>query len=161
MKYLPLFAFLLCTACGNNPQNAPDALGPEAATEEQPIEELREIEDYNPDGDERALNDLILVEDLPAESAISSPFTVRGQARGTWFFEGSFHVVLTDEDGSLLAESFGHSPESWMTEEFIPFTVELEWDAPAGTKASLELMLDNPAGEEGMDRAVIIPVVLE
>ena len=165
MRYLSLLAFLVFFACGDSSSNdapaPPDELGLETVPEEQPVVEPREIEDYNPDGDERKLEDLIVVENVVAEQAITSPFTVRGKARGTWFFEGSFPVALTDENGQLLAESFGHSPESWMTTEFIPFSVDLEFDAPAGTRGSLELMLGNPAGDEGKDRAIIIPVVFE
>lgn len=157
--------FTLLFACGQNTTDAPappEALGLETVPEEQPVVELREIEDYNPDDDTRRLDDLIVVEDLPAESVISSPYTVTGRARGYWFFEGSFPVALTDENGNILAETYGRSAENWMTEDFIPFTVPLEFEAPAGTKATLELMLDNPAGpEEGFDRSVIIPVVLD
>lgn len=165
MKYLSLLACLFLAACGSPSGEAPappSALGLETVPADQEIVELREVEDYTPDDDERALEDLIVVSDLPAESLISSPFTVTGRARGTWFFEGSFPVILTDEDGNVLVETYASSPESWMTEEFIPFTSTLNFSAPAGTKAQLELMLDNPGSpEEGFDRSVIIPVVVE
>ena len=164
MKYLfPVLLIAVFFACGNTPDDTPAPpaeLGLETVPEDQPTEDLRETEDLNPDGDERALDDLIRVT-APVENAvISSPFVVRGDARGTWFFEGSFPVALYDADGKLLDESFGHSPESWMTPEFIPFESTVEWTAPTGTEAWLELALDNPAGDEGTDRAVRIPVVL-
>lgn len=165
MKYLSLLACLLLAACGSSSGEAPappSTLGLETVPADQKIVELREVEDYNPDNNERVLEDLIVVSDLPAESLISSPYTVTGRARGTWFFEGSFPVILTDEDGNVLVETYASSPESWMTEEFIPFTSTLNFTALSGTKAQLELMLDNPAGpEEGFDRSVIIPVVIE
>lgn len=158
ISFLLLSLFLI--ACGTSTE--PEAPPEQVKTELPPADPPRTIEDYNPDNDKRALDDLIVVDNLPAEATVYSPFTVSGKARGTWFFEGSFPVFLTDENGKLLAESFGHSEESWMTNAFIPFTVTLNYDAPAGTKASLELMLDNPAGpEESFDRSLIIPVVLE
>lgn len=166
MKYLPLLALLFFVACANtdtaDAPAPPEALGLETAPEDQPTTDLREIEDYNPDGDERALDELIVVNDLPAEATISSPYTVAGKARGTWFFENSFPVTLTDENGNVLAETYGSSSENWMTADFIPFDAKLEFDAPAGTRAILELMLDNPGSpDEGLDRAVRIPVVIE
>jgi len=163
MRIISLLLFsLLLAACGTSTEPEPEAPPEQVKSKLPTAAPSRTIEDYNPDNDQRALDDLIVVDNLPAEATVSSPFTVSGKARGTWFSEGSFPVFLTDENGKLLAESFGHSEESWMTSEFIPFTVTLNYDAPAGIKASLELMLDNPAGpKEGFDRSLIIPVVLE
>ena len=35
---------------------------------------------------------------------ISSPLVISGEARGNWFFEGSFPVLLTDWDGKVIAQ---------------------------------------------------------
>ena len=154
---LSLFTLLLF-ACGGQPTTE----GTDAGVDlEAPDTPSREIIDANPDNDPRALDDLIRVTTPAANAAISSPLMISGAARGTWFFEGDFPVALYAEGGPILAESFGHSPEPWMTEEFIPFTAELTFDAPSGTHLQLELMLNNPADDEGFDRSIIIPVVVE
>ena len=53
---------------------------------------------------------------------VTSPITIRGEARGTWFFEGSFPIVLTDSQGNIISQSIATTTEpEWITEEFIPF----------------------------------------
>jgi hypothetical protein len=61
---------------------------------------------------------------------ISSPLTIEGKARGNWFFEGDFPVILTNWDGLIIAESFASTKEDWMTEEFISFKGILEFEKP-------------------------------
>lgn len=142
------------------------ACGGQPATDNQevaaaPASPVGEVIDSNPDGDPRPLDDLIRVTTPMANDAVSSPLRIMGEARGTWFFEGDFPIALYTDSGEIFAEGFGHSSEEWMTEDFIPFTAELTFTAPAGTQAKLELMLNNPADDEGFDRSVIIPVTLK
>jgi Tfp pilus assembly protein PilZ len=39
-----------------------------------------------------------------ANTVITSPLVIKGEARGPWFFEASFPVFLTDWDGLIIAE---------------------------------------------------------
>jgi hypothetical protein len=114
----------------------------------------------------------------PVEGAkVTSPLTVRGMARGTWFFEASFPLVLTDWDGKIIAQSYAqftpdtNNPEStWMTEEFIPFEGTITFENPSfpNTDAShfshrgtLILQKDNPSGLPELDDAREITVIFE
>ncbi len=93
---------------------------------------------------------------------ISSPLTVTGEARGTWFFEGSFPVVLTDWDGEIISEGLAFTQEEWMTEEFIPFEAELEFKKPElYERGHLILQKDNPSGMRDLDDAFEITVFFE
>ncbi len=86
-----------------------------------------------------------------------------GQARGTWFFEASFPVVLVDWDGKIIAQTIATAKSDWMTEEFVPFEATLTFTADEETysnKGSLILQKDNPSGLPEHDDALEIPVTI-
>jgi hypothetical protein len=96
---------------------------------------------------------VVLYEPLPEQRDITSPLTVRGKARGTWFFEASFPVTLTDWDGRIIAQVPAQAKGDWMTTEFVEFEAVLTFDDPtAGNPAeyakrgALILKKDNPSG---------------
>ena len=69
---------------------------------------------------------------------ITSPLIITGQARGNWFWEATFPIVLTNWDGLIIAQWYAEAqldpndPEStWMTTEFVPFRAELEFENPS------------------------------
>ncbi len=93
---------------------------------------------------------------------VSSPLIVRGEARGTWFFEASFPVVLTNWDGEIIAEGLASTTEEWMTEDFVPFEAELEFETPELYKRGhLILQKDNPSDMRELDDAYEIIVLFE
>jgi hypothetical protein len=100
-----------------------------------------------------------LSEPAPGET-VTSPLTVSGEARGSWFFEGDFPVILTNWDGLIIAETYATAEGEWMTEEFVPFTAEVEFESPysAGDPSfmqngSLILQRANPSGLPENDAA--------
>ena len=109
--------------------------------------------------------DLIqLTTPLPGE-VIATPLVITGQVRGTWYFEGSFPVTLTNWDGLIIAEGFATAEGEWMTEEFVPFTATIEYESPFLAdspdfmeRGSLILQKDNPSGLPEHDDALEIPV---
>ena len=60
------------------------------------------------------VNDIRNISIAPG-SEISSPLRITGEARGPWYFEASFPVVLTDGDGLIIAEGHGQAQGEWMT----------------------------------------------
>lgn len=105
-----------------------------------------------------------VVLDSPLPGAlVTSPLTVRGKARGTWFFEASFPVVLTDWDGRIITTGIAQAKADWMTTEFVPFEAVLTFVTPAGgpgipDTGSLILKKDNPSGLPEHDDAREITV---
>lgn len=93
-----------------------------------------------------------------ASSYISSPLTVRGEARGFWYFEASFPVRLLDANRKELAVKPAQAKGEWMTEEFVPFEVTLEFVKPATSTGILRLEKDNPSGLPENDESIEIPV---
>lgn len=120
------------------------------------------IQDYEGELDDAA--DLIRV-DSPAPNAIvRNPITVHGTARGYWFFEASFPIVVVDWDGRIIGEGYATAAEDWMTEDFVPFTGTVEYDLPADTpymRGAIIFKKDNPSGLPENDAAIEIPIVFE
>ncbi|OGE80894.1 MAG: hypothetical protein A2826_01755 [Candidatus Doudnabacteria bacterium RIFCSPHIGHO2_01_FULL_43_23] len=93
---------------------------------------------------------------------ISSPLVLTGEARGTWFFEASFPVVLTDWDGLIIAQGYAQADTNWMTTDFVPFKSTLTFDKPAyKDNGSLILRKDNPSGLPENDDFIEIPILFE
>ena len=114
-----------------------------------------------------SLKDDLIILDTPKEGeVVSSPLVVKGRARGTWFFEASFPVILTDWDGRIIAQIPAQAKEDWMTENFVPFEATLVFDKPLhinGVKniGSLILKKDNPSGLPEYDDALEMTVNFE
>ena len=97
---------------------------------------------------------------------VESPLMISGEARGNWFFEASFPIVLTNWDGQIIAEGFATADGEWMTKEFVSFTSTLEFENPyqAGDpdfmkRGFLILKKDNPSGLPENDDALEIPIL--
>lgn len=113
-------------------------------------------------GNELDKADLIRLDSPRPNQIITSPLTITGQARGTWFFEASFPVILTDWDGKIIAQTVATAQGDWMTEDFVPFSATLEFDQPAyGQRGALILQKDNPSGLSEYDDALEIPVLFQ
>ncbi|MBI2484793.1 hypothetical protein HYW18_01430 [Candidatus Uhrbacteria bacterium] len=89
---------------------------------------------------------------------VKSPLSVMGEARGFWFFEASFPVRIEDGEGNMLGEGIATAQTDWMTEEFVPFFVTIEFDPGEATVGALVLMRDNPSGLPENDAEVRVPV---
>ncbi len=106
-------------------------------------------------------NDLIRVTIPPAESRITSPVTIKGTARGTWFFEGSFPISIVNWDGLIIGEGVATAQGEWMTEDFVPFTATISYTVDPQTpynRGAIILKKDNPSGLPENDDAVEIPI---
>lgn len=108
-------------------------------------------------------SDLIRLTTPRPNQVIRSPLTITGEARGTWFFEASFPVILTNWDGLIIAQGIATAESEWMTTDFVPFKATLTFtpDATAySNKGTLILRKDNPSGLPEHDDSLEIPVVL-
>ncbi len=98
-------------------------------------------------------------------TVVTSPLSISGEARGTWYFEASFPVMLTNWDGLIIAEGVATAAGDWMTEDFVPFTANLEFTNPYNPgdpdfmkKGTLILKKDNPSDLPENDDALEIPI---
>lgn len=103
--------------------------------------------------------DLIYVDSPLPGSRVSSPLRILGYARGKWFFEGNFPVVLADANGEFIAQGYATAKNAWMTEMFVPFESVIKFKPPdSGSKGTLVLKKDNPSGRQKLDNSLVIPV---
>jgi len=110
-------------------------------------------------GNELEKIDLIRINYPRPNREIQSPLVVTGEARGYWFFEASFPVILTDWDGEIISIGIARAENEWMTENFVPFKAVLEFDKPElYDRGSLILQKDNPSGLPEHDDALEIPI---
>lgn len=108
-------------------------------------------------------NDIVVT--LPFPGAVTGKeFSVRGKARGYWFFEASFPVVVYDDKGNELAIGLAN-PEpagtEWMTTEFVDFKADLKVPDTYIGPAVLLLKKDNPSGLPEHDAQVSFPFTIE
>ncbi|OHA89274.1 MAG: hypothetical protein A2653_01095 [Candidatus Zambryskibacteria bacterium RIFCSPHIGHO2_01_FULL_43_25] len=109
-------------------------------------------------GNELEKVDLIRVSDPRPNQKIGNPVTVSGEARGYWYFEASFPIQVVDSKGNVLGTGIAQAQNDWMTEEFVPFKVEVEFSAPDTSEGKLLLKKDNPSGLPENDDQLVIPV---
>lgn len=115
---------------------------------------------YSPE----SARDMIRVDDPEPGEKITSPLKITGEARGNWFFEATFPVVLVDWDGIIIAEGYATAKDEWMTTDFVPFEATLEFikpedKGPQSIRGALILKRDNPSGLPENDAAAEIPVI--
>jgi len=114
-------------------------------------------------GNELEKTDLIRINTPRPNQTISSPLTITGEARGNWYFEASFPIVLTDWDGKIIAKGIARAKSDWMTTDFVPFEATLTFTVDKNAyrnKGSLILRKDNPSGLPQNDDALEIPIMI-
>lgn len=104
-------------------------------------------------------SDMIYVQTpLPGERVLS-PLIIRGYARGNWFFEGDFPVVLSDRAGKLITQGVASARSPWMTDRFVPFEATVKFNPPGGLRAGvLVLKKNNPTDRPELDDSLEIPI---
>lgn len=112
------------------------------------------------------LDDLIAVTAPLPGAAVSSPLTITGKARGSFYFEASFPVMLADWDGKIIAQGHATAQGDWMTGEYVPFTATLTYTTPApgdpsNNRGTLILKNDNPSGDPARSKTLEVPVVFK
>ena len=97
-------------------------------------------------GNELEKQNLIRVQNPRPNTLVQSPLKIEGEARGYWFFEASFPIRLIDGNNRELGSGIAQALSDWMTEDFVPFEVTLEFQPSTTKKGTLILEKDNPSG---------------
>jgi len=94
-----------------------------------------------------------------AGQEVAFPFTLTGEARGSWYFEGSFSVRVEDGNGDNVVEHSAQAQGEWMTEDFVPFAAILSPSVaiPSG-EATLVIEKANASGLPEHAGAIRIPI---
>ncbi len=111
---------------------------------------------------ENASEDDIRVE-LPYPGAVvGKEFRILGEARGPWFFEGSFSIEVLVPNGDVLAKTYASTEGEWMTTDFVPFISEVI-DLPSAYRGEAVLILrkHNASDKRELDASISFPVLVE
>ncbi len=114
-------------------------------------------------GNELEKANFIRIDSPRPGEVVRSPLVITGSARGSWFFEASFPVYITNWDGLIIGEGIATAKDNWMTSEFVPYEATLTFSVDKNTysnRGTLILKKDNPSGLSEHDDALEIPVVL-
>lgn len=106
------------------------------------------------------ITNLIRVDEPLYGAVIQSPLKIKGEARGFWFFEGSFPIRLLDGNGKEIARTIAQTAD-WMTENFVPFEANLTFTRPAMPMGILVLEKDNPSGLPEHAQELRVPVLFQ
>lgn len=118
--------------------------------------------DDNNEPSESAQNQEIQLNSLKAYDEITSPLTITGQVRGTWFFEASFPIEIHDKNGNVIATSIAEAQSDWMTEDFVPFKTVFSFALPTSTEpGEIVFKKDNPSGLPEFDKEWRLPIILK
>jgi hypothetical protein len=100
--------------------------------------------------------------ELPFPGAVTGKeFSVIGKARGKWYFEASFPIEVLDKDGNRLFIGPAQAEGEWMTEEFVPFKLQVRVPESYIGPATIILKKDNPSGEVQFDASISFPINIE
>src|SRR5450756_1203227 len=132
-------------------------LTPAETTSEETTVKEQESKETETTSKESAADQIKVSKPQPNQ-VVESPLIIEGEARGTWFFEASFPVKLRDANGDVIATHFAQAQEDWMTEDFVPFKVQIKFEKPATDTGVLILEKDNPSELSENDAKIEIPV---
>lgn len=95
----------------------------------------------------RALPNVVVVTSPTPGAEVSDPLVVTGRARGYWFLEATFPILLIDDSGYTVAEGVAHATSDWHTTDMVPFEAKVDINSKAHVKSGIiKLEKDNPSG---------------
>lgn len=108
-------------------------------------------------------SDLIKITNISPNQEIENPVVIKGEARGFWFFEAIFPILIVDWDGKIIGQGLASADGEWMTEDFVPFTATIEFNKSEisglySDRGSIILMKSNMSDLPANDDALEFPV---
>lgn len=91
---------------------------------------------------------------------IKSPVYISGEAKGTWFFEASFPVQITDQDGKVLGQGPVTAKTDWMTEKMVAFEGTIPFEKGVAKNGFVVFTPDDPSGLDRFE-PIKISVIFE
>ena len=109
----------------------------------------------------KSSNNLIKVSLPFPDAVVGKDFSIIGKARGSWFFEASFPIEVLDKNGNSLVKINAKAQGDWMTENFVPFKVDIKIPDSYIGKATIVLIKDNPSGLTENAASMSFPITIE
>ncbi len=109
--------------------------------------------------DSTDMSDLIQVTEPSVNATVTSPLTVTGNARGSWYFEASFPITVLDANGKKIGQGAAQALDEWMTIDLVPFSANITFTPSSTGTGTLLLENDNPSGLPENAKELRIPIV--
>ncbi|MBX4195439.1 Gmad2 immunoglobulin-like domain-containing protein [Candidatus Parcubacteria bacterium] len=109
----------------------------------------------------QATSDDIVIDTPKVGDKIGSPLTVKGRARGGWYFEASAPVMVIDTSGKVLGQGFVTAEGEWMTSDFVPFSGTVRFSGATTNAGAVVFMNDNPSGDPERQKFWAVPVIFK
>jgi hypothetical protein len=100
----------------------------------------------------------VIISTPARDSVVTSPLTVKGQAKGNWFFEANIPVKILDANNKVLGQVGAQAEGEWMTTDFVNFSAVLTFETPTTDTGKLIIEKDNPSGLPEHSGSYAIPV---
>ncbi|MCR4325798.1 MAG: Gmad2 immunoglobulin-like domain-containing protein [Patescibacteria group bacterium] len=107
------------------------------------------------------LHELVVVSSPRQGATVGHSFLVVGEAPGSWYFEASFPIKVTDESGNTIGTAVAQAQSDWMTTELVPFSAAITTDESYTGPATIALLRDNPSGLPENDDSLEIDIVIQ
>lgn len=108
----------------------------------------------------RPIAELIQLEQMSMNDTITSPAVIKGNARGMWFDEGRFPVILKDKNHRTLSKTAAVATDNWLTSGLVPFEFQVSFKNSYSGQAYLLFMQANASDRSSLNRGYILPVIL-
>ncbi len=102
--------------------------------------------------------DLIKVFTPTPNQTVTTPLSITGEARGQWYFEATFPILLVDANNKTLGTGYAQAIGDWMTTNYVPFSATLPFSPPTTPTGTLILQRSNASGLPENDDEYRIPV---
>ena len=154
-----LFLCILILSCTNGGEGNEVGAGAQEKSEAPRSDSTAPYADHQSDTTlQQPIGDLIRIGQPLPNSEVTSPLTFSGTARGYYYFEADFPVRLEDRDGNVLAQTSARAGSDWMTEDWVPFSGSLAFNAPDDGRGYLIFDRANPSGLPENARSYRVPV---
>jgi hypothetical protein len=105
--------------------------------------------------------DIIIIDSPKPYQKVQVPIIIKGKAKGSFFFEGTFPIRIEDENGNLIVSDYIMTKENWMTENFVYFETYFYFEKGNLRKGFIIFEKANPSGLLENKFEIRIPLYFE
>jgi len=69
----------------------------------------------------------LYLDNIKSGDTVQMGYKMKGQAPGSWYFEGSFPVRVLNIQGEVVSSLVASTSDDWMTENSVPFSVVIDF----------------------------------
>ena len=98
----------------------------------------------------------LYLDNIKSGDTVQIGYEMKGQAPGSWYFEGSFPVRVLNIQGEVVSSLVASTSDDWMTENSVSFSVVIDFPLEQESAFVLQFEKSNPSGlDENSDIAKI------